>query len=212
MMQENQRARPIQARAQKTEQRLLDSLERLLVERPFTDLTMSELANEADLTTGAIYRRFTDKEDVLRSALRRFIEQNRIAAAFPSQLEVSDKELIRWYLEQLEAFVAKGDSLLQAAGILHDIDPRALLRELTGDRLAANIQRSGLPNMALKSRTNLILQLAYEAFRCGRAQTGNEGPGSDSDESLDQSKRGQLPADLTELAMIFLDISEERYG
>lgn len=210
MMQENQRARPIQARARKTEQRLLDSLERLLVRKPFADVTMSDLAGEADLTTGAIYRRFTDKEDVLRSALRRFIEQNRIAAVFPSQQEISDKELIRWYFEQLADFVAKGDCLLQAAGILHDIDPRTLLRELTGDRLAANIQRSGLPSMALKSRTDLILQLAYEAFRAGRAQTCDEDIHSGGEESLDQVKRGRLSADLTELAMIFLEISEAK--
>ena len=70
--------RPKQARSLRTEQALLDALEALLSRKSFVDLTVSELAREAGLTTGAIYRRFKDKEDVLRAAFQRFYESSRV--------------------------------------------------------------------------------------------------------------------------------------
>lgn len=64
---------PVQERSQKTEQNLLDALEKLLVKKSITDLTVAEIAAEAGVTTGAIYRRFKDKQHLLQSAFIRFL-------------------------------------------------------------------------------------------------------------------------------------------
>jgi len=93
--------KPKQARSINTEQRLIDALETLLASRDFSDLTVTELASEAGLTTGAIYRRFEDKEDLLRTAFHRFVEERTelYSPAFADDL--SDYELLKAYFRNV---------------------------------------------------------------------------------------------------------------
>ena len=66
---------PVQDRSKKTQQALLDALERLLAEKTINELTVAQIAAEAGVTTGAIYRRFKDKKDLLHAAFDRFLEE-----------------------------------------------------------------------------------------------------------------------------------------
>lgn len=66
---------PQQARSKATEDALLQALDRLLAAQSLESVTVAEIAAEAGLTTGAIYRRFKDKRGMLIAAINRGIEQ-----------------------------------------------------------------------------------------------------------------------------------------
>lgn len=62
---------PQQKRSQQTQEKLLTALEALLKDRFFEQITMQEIASEAGVAVGTIYRRFRDKEALLPVLYRR---------------------------------------------------------------------------------------------------------------------------------------------
>ena len=56
-----------QARSRRTLEALLDATERLLREKSFHEISLTELVAAAGVTTGAFYNRFTSKADMLPS-------------------------------------------------------------------------------------------------------------------------------------------------
>lgn len=56
---------PRQNRSRETQERLLIALETLLAERFFEHITMQDIADEAGVAVGTIYRRFRDKKALL---------------------------------------------------------------------------------------------------------------------------------------------------
>jgi len=114
-------SRPKQARALKTEQTLLDALEKLLAQKSFADVTVSELALEAGVTTGAIYRRFVDKEDVLRAACQRFIERPQMHDVDFAE-HLTDKQLLHEYFRGLMSYMLRNAHIMRAANYLNDIE------------------------------------------------------------------------------------------
>jgi AcrR family transcriptional regulator len=54
-----------QQRARATRERVLSAASRLLERRPFVEVTMQDLAAEADVSVGALYARFPSKDAVL---------------------------------------------------------------------------------------------------------------------------------------------------
>lgn len=66
-------ARPVhQSRSAATSQRIVEALEDLLKEKHFEQITMAELASRAEITPGAIYRRFSNKEAFLPYIFERY--------------------------------------------------------------------------------------------------------------------------------------------
>lgn len=61
-----------QERSQETARRIVDAVETLLKRKAFDQLTMIEIAREAGLTPGAIYRRFENKEALLPHIFDRY--------------------------------------------------------------------------------------------------------------------------------------------
>ncbi len=62
---------PRQARSQQTQERLLEALESLLDDRVFEKITIQDIAEEAGVAVGTIYRRFRNKEALLPVLYRR---------------------------------------------------------------------------------------------------------------------------------------------
>ena len=56
---------PRQARSQRTQEKLLTALESLLGRRVFEKITIQDIAEEAGVAVGTVYRRFRDKEAML---------------------------------------------------------------------------------------------------------------------------------------------------
>ncbi len=204
--------RPKQARALKTEQALLDALETLLARKPFADLTVSELAREAGLTTGAIYRRFKDKDDVLRAAFQRFYNSSKvrtltIEADFPPAM--SDRQVLEKYLTDLMHFTLDHIHLMRAANHLNDAPSFELMtraRAISAEWLAGRLTGSKHAPDELNHRCQFILRAATATFR----DTFFAGAGAVTETSeyeiTHREDLAQLSHNLTELACAYLAI------
>ena len=54
-----------QLRARETRDKLVAALERLLKEKAFTEISVAEIANEAGVAVGTVYRRFENKDALI---------------------------------------------------------------------------------------------------------------------------------------------------
>jgi AcrR family transcriptional regulator len=73
-------ARPVlQARSQRTRDRLLDAAEALLAQGGSDAATVPAIARRARVAVGSVYRRFPDKDAVLRAVYERFFERSAAA-------------------------------------------------------------------------------------------------------------------------------------
>ena len=70
-----------QDRSRATREALLDALQELLAERPYSEIGISEIVRRADLTTGALYARFGDKHGLAMALQERFARQSADAFA-----------------------------------------------------------------------------------------------------------------------------------
>jgi AcrR family transcriptional regulator len=66
----------VQARSQQTRNRLLDAAEALLREGGLESATVPAIAERAGVAVGSVYRRFSDKDAVLRSIYERFFARS----------------------------------------------------------------------------------------------------------------------------------------
>ena len=57
--------RPVQLRSQQTMQRILDATERLMAKRPFREVSVAEIAQEAKASPTSLYARFENKQSLL---------------------------------------------------------------------------------------------------------------------------------------------------
>ena len=63
---------PQQSRSQETLDRILDAAEQVLTEKAFGEATLAEIMERAGVTVGAFYRRYPDKNALLRHLDERF--------------------------------------------------------------------------------------------------------------------------------------------
>ncbi|HET9425201.1 MAG TPA: TetR/AcrR family transcriptional regulator [Gemmatimonadaceae bacterium] len=63
---------PQQSRSQETLDRILDAAEQVLAEKSFGEATLAEIMERAGVTVGAFYRRYPDKDALLRHLDERF--------------------------------------------------------------------------------------------------------------------------------------------
>jgi AcrR family transcriptional regulator len=69
----------VQARSQRTRDRLLDAAEALLAQGGPDAATVPAIARRARVAVGSVYRRFADKDAVLRGVYERFFERSLVA-------------------------------------------------------------------------------------------------------------------------------------
>jgi AcrR family transcriptional regulator len=65
-------AKPVQARSRATEEKILAALERLLEDKRFEDVAVTELAAEAGVSVGGVYARFGSKDALLTALHARY--------------------------------------------------------------------------------------------------------------------------------------------
>ncbi len=203
-------SRPKQARALKTEQTLLDALEKLLAQKSFADVTVSELALEAGVTTGAIYRRFVDKEDVLRAACQRFIERPQMHDVDFAD-DLTDQQLLHEYFRGLMSYMLRNAHIMRAANYLNDIesfDHMNTARAASADWLAARIRTSNLSTKELDKRCRFVLRIATATFRdtflTGRGATLSEA----ETRSKFEDKLDRLCQNLATMACSYLETAD----
>lgn len=195
---------PRQDRSLKTQQTLLDALDRLLQEHSFEELTVAQIAAEAGLTTGAIYRRFKDKRALLAASFERFFAQSqKLQIERESALEdTSDIERIRYMIRSTLEFTIPYIPLMRAASAINDessFDLMLTARNASADWLATNLTSSSLGEEELRRRTRFAWRTVSAVIR----DTLFAGPG-----------KGRKPKDLeamvselTEMTAGYLQIS-----
>lgn len=77
MTNSSMRHRPQQARSRQTVDRILDAAADLIGELGYDSVTTNAIAERADVSIGALYRYFPDKEAILRALAERYVEQIR---------------------------------------------------------------------------------------------------------------------------------------
>ncbi|HWW61774.1 MAG TPA: helix-turn-helix domain-containing protein, partial [Thermoanaerobaculia bacterium] len=90
---------PKQARSRDTLHRLLNAAEELLAEGGLDAATVPAIAERAEVSVGVVYRRFPDKDALLRAVYERFFwrvkEQNNIGLATFATIKLPLPELVR---------------------------------------------------------------------------------------------------------------------
>lgn len=206
--------KPVQARARRTEQALLNAMEKLLAKKSIADLTVAEIADEAQLTTGAIYRRFKGKQDLLRAAFERFLARTE-ASLKQEDLAgrpLSDRARVRRVLDAAMRITLANSHFMRAASVLNDLPSFELMRRarsLSADRLAAQLRQSTFTEAELRSRCRFVLRVATATFRdTFLAGHGASDALQDTAAYLKGNRRAltALVSDLTEMACAYLAI------
>jgi AcrR family transcriptional regulator len=95
-----------QERSQATTERLLSAAESLLRDGGPDDATLRAIADRAGVSLGIVYRRFRDKDAVLRAVYARFFE--RVAATNARSLESGTARLAHATIAQASAALVNG--------------------------------------------------------------------------------------------------------
>lgn len=205
---------PTQDRSRKTREELIDALERLLSDKSIGELTVAEIASEAGMTTGAIYRRFKDKQDLLRAAFDRFLEKteqssSRLATEAGA---LSDRELLRMVIESTLKFTRDHIPIMRAASSLNDLpsfERMSKARQRIADEISELLGSSSLPHGELNRRIRFTLRVVTAVGR----DTFLAGPGatqatSETDKELGMGKKAmdQLVNDLFDTSASYLEI------
>ena len=215
-MQESSK-KPRQERSVKTEQALLDALEALLEQMPFNEITVAKVAAEAGVTTGAIYRRFKDKEDVLHGAFRRFLERTRADAErrYASAPGMGDREILDVAVSRTIDFTLANTPLMRAASQLNDHASFELLltaRNSAADDVAARLKRSVIDEAEFRARVRFILRMvtavARDTFLAGPAAR-LPGVRFEDYRSSHQAQLANLRQRLLDIACAYIGVSLE---
>jgi AcrR family transcriptional regulator len=92
------RRSPVQMRSQQTVQRVLDAASSLLQRVSLEDVTTTRIAEEADLSIGALYRFFPDKQSIIDAIAVRHVER------FKSEVEPKLMRLVLGEVAGLKKF------------------------------------------------------------------------------------------------------------
>ena len=130
-----------QARSRATRDKLVAALERLLRTRAFDSLTMAELATEAGLAVGTVYRRFENKDAFIPVIFALYRARLDAYMAAEGRIELDPGQGLRAALRQIMGsawgFLREHGHLLQAAHLYARLRP-----DLVGDDWQAYIDAS----------------------------------------------------------------------
>jgi len=102
------RRTPLQARSNKTVEEILDAASSLLGRIPFEEITTSRVAQEAGISVGALYRFYSDRQEIFDAIAVRELEAFRaeIARAFTArQLIFSPRKSLGRVLDSYVSFL-----------------------------------------------------------------------------------------------------------
>ncbi|MFE3289880.1 TetR/AcrR family transcriptional regulator [Rhodococcus sp. NPDC059234] len=94
--------------AASTRDRILDALERLLLERGLSQVTLEAVAAEAGVSKGGLLYHFRSKDALLAGMVRRLGERS------DQQLAESGSSVAEWYLQTLDAGTTNELALFQS--------------------------------------------------------------------------------------------------
>ena len=179
-----------QQRSQRTQDRILDAAQLLLAESGLEATTVPAIAERAGVSVGSIYRRFPDKDAVLRAVITRFmtrVSDNNEKALDPARWKNTPADVIgrifvtssaRSYrrhaglLRALEAF-ARGQASPEFRAVIEEFNVDTLHR--VGELLAGHRAEMDHPDPPAGARFALLAIVAVLRF-----QMQSEGRGEDA--------------------------------
>ena len=170
---------PLQERSRKNMDRIMDSLESLLEEKPFDRITMAELARKSGVGTSSIYARFSDKSALILGVHVR-LRENALQCledlVDPARWEgASVDEIVRHIIPNVIHFYRKHAFLIRAALFVDDVVVRerqaSVLRvaaEKLGDLFpAANPKGVKKVDMAIDASVRIVTSVMYSTLMFG---------------------------------------------
>jgi AcrR family transcriptional regulator len=137
---------PLQARSRRTMERLLTATINLIEEKGLAGVTIPEVAATAGLSTGSIYRRFTDKDALIRTAFLQMLEEAQEAnrATLPADRFEgrSLDEALHALARALVAQYRGRAGLLKALDQFLEVQADAAFRERAVGLIEANFRRA----------------------------------------------------------------------
>ena len=198
---------PQQDRSIRTQQALIDAFVKLLQKQSFDEITVAQIAAEAGLTTGAIYRRFKDKRALLEVAFERFYEdalehqQTRVEAT----KDKSGLDLVEFMVRTTIEFGTPYLPLMRAASALNDQKSFAYMRDarnLTADWWCTQVKSSSLSEDELKHRIRFAMRTITAVFR----DTLMAGPGAETETPASHKRTvDQMVKELTIMIGTYLE-------
>lgn len=140
----DQDGRPLRADAARNRALILDTARRLFAERGI-GVTLNDIAHEAGVGVGTVYRRFADKDAVIEALHTAKFERLTVLAEAASRHE-SPREALREYLTTAIELRAE-DRALTAVILRHHPDSEAVDRE----RIALDAQMTALVDRAAEA-------------------------------------------------------------
>lgn len=125
----SQGAKPAtQARSRATRDKLVAALEQLLRERTFEEISMADLAKQAGLAVGTVYRRFENKEAFIPVIFELYLHRLQERMATPEgRAEIEPDEglraALRVIVEKGWAFAERDGHLIRAAHVYAHLRP-----------------------------------------------------------------------------------------
>lgn len=125
-----------QRRSRETRDKILRALEKLLERKPFDEMTVAELAAEAGLSVGAVYRRFENKDalvpvifEIYRARAAEFMKTAR-AKIDPESAGLRD--LIHQIMRAAHGFLSEQAHIIRATHLYSRLRPDAVEPDRTG--------------------------------------------------------------------------------
>ena len=190
----------------------MEALDNLLTKKSFVELSVSEIATEAGLTTGAIYRRFENKEALLAAAIARGMIRTQGTGKTNRELFTSslpDSQLIMNLMKELFQLTFNNIHIMRAANYV--VSPKELkglidVRNASADWFSRLLEPSKKSDDDLKHRCRFIFKMAMAVY----FDTLLSGipPEADRDAYLKTNKRSidRLISNLHEMCCKYLDI------
>ncbi|HAQ36073.1 MAG: hypothetical protein CMF74_06885 [Maricaulis sp.] len=131
-----------QLRARETRDKLVAALERLLKEKAFTEISVAEIASEAGVAVGTVYRRFENKDALIPVVFDLYRARVEAQAASPEgrfepDLEAGLRPALRELTRRAWRFLGQDGHLVRAAHLHARLRP-----DLVGDEWEAMIEAS----------------------------------------------------------------------
>jgi AcrR family transcriptional regulator len=168
------RTAPIGRRAAakaRTREKLLESAKRLFMASGYDGATMRDIANDAGLSTGAVFANFADKADLFNEViLADFRHQyERMRSSVPSKAPVGDRLLIllasayEFHLSQLPLLQA-GISVSWSQGLNGELGDRPARETVTG--FMTEVIKEGVTRGELKIGTDadLAAEIIWDCY------------------------------------------------
>jgi AcrR family transcriptional regulator len=131
---------PLRPARERTRDRLLAALERLLEDAEYADVSAGQIAEAAGLAHGTFYRYFRDKHAALREAIERVreaVDRERVALGGPIGTVTEERDRVRAWADAVLHAPIDRRGLLRAWLAVSDADPEVAERRT--QRRAASV-------------------------------------------------------------------------